>query len=61
MVCVAEEDHVNHGRTTSKNGKEWPGQSMLSLLLIAETEIGRWAVIAADASVDVRMGVTSIS
>ena len=43
--------------------KEWTGQSMSSLLHIAHDR-GRWAVIAANASVRVpqqRMGVTGIS
>ena len=58
----AAEDHTtrNSGRQTSQtktssimeghNIKEWTGQSMSSLLRIADDR-GRWAVIAADASV----------
>ena len=50
IVVVAEADHVNHGRT---NIKPRTGQSMSSLLRIAD-DIGQWATtIAADASVGV--------
>ena len=59
MVVVADEDLVNHGRTTSRND-----QSMSSLLLIADDR-SRWAVIAAVACVGVphqrRLGVMGIS
>ena len=61
MVVVAEEDFVNHGR--ENNVKEWTGQSMSSLLRIADDR-GRWAVSAADTSGEVPqpcMGVTGIS
>ena len=60
MVAVAEEDLVNHGED---NIKEWTGQSTSSFLCIGDDR-GRWAVIAAEASVGVpqrRMGVTGIS
>ena len=44
MVVVAEEDLVKD------NIKEWTGQSVLSLLRIAN-DSGRWTVIAAKASI----------
>ena len=47
QVVVAEKDLVNHGKTTIK---EWTGQSMSSLLLIADDR-SRWAAITAEASV----------
>ena len=57
MVVVAQTTKI-----MEHNTKEWTGQSMSSLLLIADGR-SRWAVIAADASVGVtqrRRGVTDI-
>ena len=48
MVVVAEEENVNHGRTT----QEWTGQSMLSLMFIAYDR-SRWAAITVEAFVGV--------
>ena len=59
MVVVAEEDLVNDGRTTSRNG-----QSVDVVIAAIVDDRGRWAVISTDASVAVsqrHLGVTSIS
>ena len=59
MVGVAKEDRVNHGMDI----KEWTGQTMSSLLRIADYS-SQWAVITVEASVGVsqrRLGIKGIS
>ena len=60
MTVAAEEDRVNRGRD---NIKEWTGQSLSSLLHIADNR-SRWAAITTEASVGVpqrRLGVTGVN
>ena len=60
MVGEAEEDRVNDGRTSSKNGQASRSRHCCALRMTR----GRWAVTAADASAGVpqrRLSVTGIS
>ena len=57
MICVADKDLVNHGRTTSRNG-----QISRCRYCFADDK-DRWAIIAADASIGAlqrRLGVTVV-